>query len=262
MTTAVLAPSLQDSVDRYARSLIVPSRLLALHPRKPGGVGNAAALAPAITLGAVAAFEGFVEDFFATALHLQGQSFAQIVKNVKLNNPDIEEIERLATKEFPGTKSAIGVGFSIDVWYPPEAGKRLWNPIELDWKRARHDAQGWMQVRHCLAHGLASGWQSEIWPGPIRGTSVPASAVLKPTKTGKHSLVLHGAITCARIYRAAAEHLANLVAAQVGNTLSWSKLPDFPMHKTTYEEYLASSAPCGDDIAAAPDPSQPLADIS
>jgi hypothetical protein len=85
MATAVLAPSLQASVDRFARSLIVPSRLLALHPRKQGGAGDAAALAPAITLGVLSAFEGFVEDFFATVLYQQGQSFAQIVK--KMNSP-------------------------------------------------------------------------------------------------------------------------------------------------------------------------------
>jgi hypothetical protein len=68
VATAVLAPSLQAGVDRFARSLIVPSRLLALHPRKRGGSGNAAALAPAITLEVLSAFEGFTEDFFATVL--------------------------------------------------------------------------------------------------------------------------------------------------------------------------------------------------
>ncbi|WP_297611345.1 hypothetical protein [Nocardia sp.] len=243
MTTAIIAASLQDSVDRYARSLIVPSRLLALHPRKAGSAGDAAALAPAIALGVISAFEGFVEDFFATALYLRGQNLAQIAKKTKLNNPDIKVFEQLVGKDFTATTPKIGVGFSIDVWYPPapESGNRKWIPVELDWKHAVADGQGWMQVRHCLTHGLTSGWRSEVWPGPLQAEFRPAAAVLNPMKSGKHSLVLHGAITCARIYRGAAVHLANLVAGQLDETLSWSKLPDFPMYKTSLEEYRAAN---------------------
>ncbi|WP_174566237.1 hypothetical protein [Nocardia pseudovaccinii] len=250
MATAELAISLQGSVDRYARSLIVPSRLLALHPRKAGGVGNAAALAPAIVLGVISAFEGFVENFLATALYLQGQGFGQIAKKVTLNNPDIDEFEKLVKREFADVASAIGVGFTVDAWYPPDLGTRLWNPVELDWQQARRDAAGWMQVRHCLTHGLASGWQSEVWPGPLKPNSTPASGVLMPMKDGKHSLVLHGAITCARIYRSGAQHLADLAAELTGEALSWSKVPEFPMYKTSYEEYLASQKSRGDGPTA------------
>lgn len=64
-----------------------PPRLLALDPRKRGRSGNAAALAPAIVQCAVSSFEGFAEDFFATVLYRQGQSFAQIVKKMNLTNP-------------------------------------------------------------------------------------------------------------------------------------------------------------------------------
>lgn len=243
MSTVVLAANLQDSVDRYARSLIVPSRLLALHPRKAGGVGDAAALAPAIALGVISAFEGFVEDFLATALHAYGLNLGQIAKRVEVNNPDVSEFERIVKREFPDLISAIGVGFTVAIWSPPEAGTRLWNPVEIDWKQVKDDSRGWMQVRHCLSHGLTSGWKSERWPGPVKehATTVPASAVLKPTSNGKHSLVLHDAITCARIYQSAGRHLADLVAAHMGETLSWSKLPEFPMYKKSYEEYLAEN---------------------
>ncbi|MFE6859008.1 hypothetical protein [Nocardia sp. NPDC057668] len=229
-------------MDRYARALIVPSRLLALHPRKAGGPGNAAALAPAITLGVISAFEGFVEDFVATALYRQGQSFGQIATKLgKINNPDIQMFEGIVAKGFTGAKSAIGIDFAVDVWYPPEAHKRLWNAVELNWMQARDDAKGWMQVRHCLSHGLASGWQSEVWPGPLNPNQTSASSVLNPMKDDKHSLVLHGAITCARIYQSAATHLADLVAEQLGETLSWSKLPDFPMYKTSLKEHMATN---------------------
>ncbi|MFF7169711.1 hypothetical protein [Streptomyces pseudovenezuelae] len=230
MATAVLAPSLQSSVDRYARSLKVPSRLLALHPRKQGNAGNAAALAPAITLGVLSAFEGFTEDYFATVLYLQGQSFAQIVKKMNLTNPDVAEIEEFVVREFPVLKPQIGTAFALDVWAPPAIGKTFWKQQPFTWADVKRDAQGWMQVRHCLAHGLASGWSSEVWPGPVRKNTLPASSVLRPMAGGKHSLALHGAITCARIYRAAAEHLAGVVAGHLGEKLNWSAVPEFALH--------------------------------
>ncbi|WP_405733337.1 hypothetical protein OG885_19840 [Streptomyces sp. NBC_00028] len=235
MATAVLAPSLQASVDRFARSLIVPSRLLALHPRKRGGAGNAAALAPAITLGILSAFEGFAEDFFATVLYGQGQSFAQIVRKMNLTNPDIEEFEKLIVKEFPTLAKGLKTGFSVDVWAPPAIGASFWKPATLTWDQAKVTAQGWMQVRHCLSHGMASGWRSEVWPGPVKNNVVPASSVLRPMKGGKHSLALHGAISCARTYRGGAEHLASIVANHLGETLSWAGLPDFPLQAAPTE---------------------------
>jgi len=230
MANAVLAPDLQSSVDRFARSLTVPSRLLALHPRKQGGSGNAAALAPAITQCVIPAYEGFVEDFFATVLYRQGQSFAQIVRKMNLTNPDIVEFETLVIKEFPSLASQVGTNFGVDVWAPPPINKSFWTEQSLTWAQAKQDASGWMQVRHCLAHGLASGWRSEVWPGPVRKDAPPASSVLRRMPTGKHSLALHGAITCARIYLAAAQHLADTVATHLNEPLNWSDVPEFPLH--------------------------------
>ncbi|MFJ1796791.1 hypothetical protein [Kitasatospora griseola] len=229
MATAVLAPSLQGSVDRFARSLIVPSRLLALHPRKRGNSGNAAALAPAISQGVLSAFEGFAEDFFATVFYLQGQSFAQIVRKMNLTNPDIGEVEALVVREFPVLKPHIGSGFVLSVWAPPAVGKTFWEERDLSWADLRDEAQGWMQVRHCLAHGLASGWGSEVWPGPVRKDVKPATSVLRPMAKGKHSLALHGALTCARVYRSGAQHLAEIVAGHFNEKLNWSNVPDFEL---------------------------------
>lgn len=229
MATAVLAPDLQSSVDRFARSLIVPRRLLALHPRKQGGAGDAAALAPAITQCVIPAFEGFVEDFFATVLYRQGQSFAQIVKKMNLTNPDIAEFAGLAVKEFPELKRLIGTDFEVTVFAPPPVGKSFWTDQDLVWNEAVEAARGWMQVRHCLAHGLASGWRSEVWPGPVKKEAPPASSVLRRMPTGKHSLALHGAISCARIYLAGAQHLGDLVANHLHEKLNWSGVPEFPL---------------------------------
>jgi hypothetical protein len=230
MVTALLTPNLQDSVDRFARSLTVPYRLLALHPRKRGGSGNAAALAPAITQCVVAAYEGFVEDFFATVLYQQGQNFAQIVRKMNLTNPDVGEFEGVVTREFPSLSGQIGANFSLDVWAPPPVGKSWWKERSMSWDEVKHDARGWMQVRHCLAHGLAGGWRSEVWPGPIRRDVPPASSVLRAMKGGKHSLSLHGAISCARIYVAGSRHLADVVAAHLNQGLKWDNVPEFSLY--------------------------------
>ncbi|GHJ34409.1 hypothetical protein [Streptomyces sp. TS71-3] len=178
----------------------------------------------------LSAFEGFAEDYFATVLYLQGQSFAQIAKKMNLTNPDVADVEGLVSREFPTLKPQIGTDFTLTVWAPPVVGKTFWKEKELTWADVKHDAQGWMQVRHCLAHGLASGWSSEIWPGPVRKDVPPASSVLRPMKDGKHSLALHGSITCAQIYRHAAEHLAGIVADHLGERLKWSAVPDFELH--------------------------------
>ena len=156
-----------------------------MHPRKKGGAGNAAALAPAITQCVVPAFEGFVEDFFATVLYRQGQSFAQIVRKMNLNNPDIADFEALVIREFPTLGNSIGINFNWDVWAPPPIGTSWWGEQSLTWDQAKQGARGWMQVRHCLAHGLAGGWRSEVWPGPIRKDAPPASSVLRAMPTGK-----------------------------------------------------------------------------
>ncbi|MEU0886245.1 hypothetical protein ABZ345_47395 [Lentzea sp. NPDC005914] len=110
VATATLAPQLPTCLDRFARSLVVPSKLMALHPRRQGNPGNAVALAPAIALGIISAFEGFTEDFLATAFYLQGQSFGQIAKKLNINNPDIEDTEKLISTNFPKLASSIGTG--------------------------------------------------------------------------------------------------------------------------------------------------------
>jgi hypothetical protein len=89
-------------------------------------------------------------------------------------------------------------------------------------------ADGWMQVRHCLTHGLTSGWRSEVWPGPLKG-SVTASSVLREMRGGKHFIGMLGAITCARIYICGGLRIADAVAAELGSRLNRAAVPDFPL---------------------------------
>lgn len=217
---------LQAPVDRFGRSLGVPSKLFALHPRRPGNPGKWAALSPAITQGVLASFEAFAEDFLATALHLHGDGYAQIAKKIgRWNNPTLRDFASAVVKEFPGTEDLIGNGFSIDIFRPPKPGPGgWWNHTGRSWSESLDDADAWMQVRHCLAHGLASGWRSERWPGPL-GRGPSAVSVLRAMGNGQYSLALHGALSCARIYIRGARHIADAVATSLGTELDWSRLP-------------------------------------
>ncbi|MEV4617705.1 hypothetical protein AB0J74_03180 [Asanoa sp. NPDC049573] len=221
--------ALQDSVHRFARSLEVPRRLASLHPRTPGNAGNFSALPPAVVLGVISAFEGFVEDFLATALHQRGYGLGQIAKRVSTNNPTLADFRRKAAAEFPGIERATATAPGVQVWTAPGGTARP--QIEtIDLAEAERRADGWMQVRHCLTHGLVSGWRAEVWPGPLRG-STAASSVLRPRPGGRHAIGLIGAISCARIHLHGARVVADAVATELGATLAWEPLPDFPLEK-------------------------------
>jgi hypothetical protein len=229
----LLPVSLQDSVDRFGRSLEVPQRLVSIHPRKQGYSGNFAALPPAVVLGVISAFEGFVEDFLATALYLRGYGLGQIAMRININNPTVSIFQARCRAEFPTTVAGIGDGFSLQVWNTPTIHGRP--AIEtISWEELLSRADGWMEVRHCLTHGLASGWRSEVWPGPLRGTTT-ASSVLRAMPGGKHSIGMLGAITCARIYIHGARHLSGRIVDELGDNVSWAPIPEFPLKPLTLQ---------------------------
>ena len=77
-----------------------------------------------------------------------------------------------------------------------------------------------MQVRHALTHGMTSGWRAEHWPEPLKKASTrSAASVLREIRAGQHTLVIHGAISCARIYTGGAKHLAAVTAAELNETI-------------------------------------------
>ena len=236
MTQPTLNATLQDCVSRFARSLTVSEKLLGLHPRGVGNPGKHAALAPAITLGVLSAFEGFAEDFTAMALYLRGDGFGQIANQVgNWNNPTVGQFTAKLTTAFPLLGSTVGHGFSLDVYKPPAPGKSGWqNPETLTWSELVTASEAWMQVRHCLTHGQATGWRSEKWPPSLKakGKAAPnATTVLRPMKNGLHSLALHGALSCQRIYVAGGRHVADLVAETLSQTLDWTDVPLFDSHR-------------------------------
>lgn len=251
MASSWLAEPLQDPVNRFARALTVPRRLLALHPRKQGNAGDAAALAPAITLGVIAAFEGFVEEFIATGAILRRIGVAPVAKAVgNLNNPDVTEFENLIVNHLGVPRDVIGAGFSVEYWQPPLPPTKWWNTAYHNWTSAKKDAKAWMQVRHVLTHGLASGWKAEHWPGSLKPNGPAASEVLRETPTGRHTLVIHGAITCARIYVEASRHLAALTAKQLDRSIDVDVIPSFPLYKEQAHEPTITPPLTGTDEAS------------
>jgi hypothetical protein len=202
-------------------------------------------------LGVIAAFEGFVEEFVATGAILRRLGVAPVAKAVgNLNNPDVAEFENLIVNQLGVPKNAIDAGFSVEYWQPPVPPATWWHTAYHDWASAKKDAKAWMQVRHLLTHGLTSGWQAEHWPGPLKRSDPSASEVLRETPTGRHSLVIHGAITCARIYVKASRHLAGLTAQHLGRSIDVDVLPDFPLYKEQAHEPTPAPSPTGTDEAS------------
>lgn len=218
---------MQQTVDRFAKALKVPTKLYELHPRKKGNAGSHAALSPAILLGVLGAFEGFAEDFSATALYLNGEGFGRIAQRVgRWANPTVGDFAKVLSTSFPHVAPRVGMNFAQEIYKRPSPDtKSGWqNRASLDWAQLLAEAEAWMQVRHCLAHGQASGWGSERWPEALRKDAVSATTVLRARAGGLHSLGLHEALSGARIYRGGAQHLADLVAQDLGEVLDWSKV--------------------------------------
>jgi hypothetical protein len=203
--------SLQTVVDRFKRSLILPSKLFSLHSRVPG---TSSALNPAILLSLTSAFEGFAEDFLATALLLDGFTIGQVADAVgHWNNPTLKELRDKLKGYFPSLNGQIGVGFTCDI-LEFRTATGLWLPATIDWEQTLRDASTWMQVRHSLSHGVVTGWKTEAWPRSTigkdnRGRDRP---LLYRNRQGRCSVVLQCARNCAVVYVEGSRHLVDLVA--------------------------------------------------
>lgn len=71
--------------------------------RDRGNPGHIAAVRPAIVLGTISSFEGFVEEFLAEALWAKNYTLAQVANELggnNLNNPSVEKWEKLVRMYF------------------------------------------------------------------------------------------------------------------------------------------------------------------
>lgn len=216
--------SLQRAADKFGAALTTPSRLLKLAPRTVGHPGNAAALNPAIVLTSISAFEGFAEDFLASVMALSGEGLPQIAKQVGgWNNPTLADLhQRVEPYVSAIGLTALRAGPTTKIKCHRINRNGNWSAGSRDWPDVVEDAKAWMQVRHLLTHGLATGWGVENWPPPLKTNAPLATAVLRPKSSGRHSLDRGGARSCARVYTLGACHIASTVAADLGLPLIWS----------------------------------------
>ena len=229
---SLTAPPLQTSVDRFVAMLRMPRDLLAIHPRSKGNSGKRAALNPALVLGTISAFEGFVEDFIAVGLAKQGATMGEIANEIgKWNNPDLRDFSGRVEAVFGGAGKGIA-GRHIRLNVNTRVGHSTWGERDIGWDDVLLDASSWMQVRHALTHGLVPSWSDVRWPPPLRKDPKrpPASRVLRKSGNG-HTLVLQNALNCCRIYTLGAQHIADSAAGWLGESLDWSKFPDFKLKK-------------------------------
>lgn len=220
-----MPPPLQEPVTRYLKALSIPKRLIELHPATVGHSGPASAIAPAVELMSISAFEGFIEDITATALYLQGDSYSRIAKIVgNRTNPDLERWRDELKRHF---RVSLRSGFSIRSTRGVASSN--WSAKIVSYPKAALLASSWMNVRHALTHGGASGSGAERWPTALR-SGEPVSRALMPNNKdhAKHHLELSGAKGCAALYTYAARHGADLLAAAVQQpALNWTNAPNF-----------------------------------
>lgn len=83
-----------------------------------------------------------------------------------MHNPTPRQFTTALAAEIPSVKTAAGDNYSLPVWNIPGINRRPATET-IEWNQALSRADGWMEVRHCLSHGLVSGWRSEVWPKPL-----------------------------------------------------------------------------------------------
>lgn len=233
------SPSIQDAIDRYSRALKGVRGLFDLYPQ-PRSQGapplKYRPLPPAIVQGITASFEGFAEELMVVALLLRGSTWAHVATNADMTNPSLAKLaERL--HHATGIDSKPDSKWSLKLWKQGGVATRTgWSRTHRrTWSETVTDSESWMQVRHCLTHGLVTGTVPAIWPGPVTKKSavahqsIPtASAVLADNaKNSKRSLVLYGAVNCCLVYTEGAAVIAEAVAQSVGETVDTSKLKGF-----------------------------------
>lgn len=206
----------------------MPERLVGLHIPKKGNTGKRSALAPAVVLMSISAFEGFVEDAMATAMVIRGDSYFSIANEIgRWTNPDVGDWGKKLKKHFD-----VDLDDGFEVKITRGTAKGGWSAKKLGYDESVRLASAWMNVRHFLTHGGASANGAEQWPTTVRNGE-PASTALRANRNNPklHHIEMNGAKGCAALYLYAARQGANLLAQEVGQpALTWNGFPEFDPH--------------------------------
>lgn len=232
-------PSVQGVADRYERSLRAVRGLFDLYPTpRPQGAPSARyrPLPPAIVQGVTAGFESFAEELMVVAM-IKGvaSTWAQVGAHADMTNPTVRDLtEKL--------QAACGIsvsgpqGWSLKLWRQSGAKKTAWAQTRaVSWNTLRLESESWMQVRHCLTHGLVTGTEPAVWPGPVskkalaaQGNLPSAMDVLAESATAsKRSLTMYTAVNCCLVYTEGAIVIADAVANSLGEAVNTIGLRKF-----------------------------------
>ena len=230
----------QPIVDKYERALEGPRLLFDLwpNPRVQGRPPKKlSALAGAVTLGVVGAFESFAEDLVAAVLLRRGHGWAHIAQNADLTNPSLVTVVETLRKT---TGISVSAPLGWQLLLPRQTAKTAWADTPVGWAEVMRRSQSWIEVRHCLAHGQVTGMGAEIWPGPISRKDSAVYAALPSAsdddvlawvdKTrGTRGLYLWPSISCARIFSSGAALIAERIAAEFGEVVDTDRLRKFAL---------------------------------
>lgn len=233
---AATQPSIQSAIDLFAKSLAAPRILFDLYPNpRPQAAPRKAhrAIPPAVVQGVTAAFEAFAEELVVVSLLRLGETWAQIAKHANLTNPTLTDLchtLRHASGIAIADPAPNTAPWTLALWH--KTSTTAWYPSrKLGWSDLLHESEGWMQVRHCLTHGLVTGTEPAHWPGPVTGrahgnrsTIATASDVLAAATKGRKSLTMYPAINCGLVYSNGGAQIAKQVAAALGDSVDVSGL--------------------------------------
>lgn len=228
------SPSVQSAVDKYAKALKGVRGLFDLYP-SPRPVGAPASryrpLPSAIVQGVTAAFESFAEELIVTTLVQQGATWAHVAANANLTNPTLSTLAKLMSHAC-GIVVQPAHAWSLKIWRQSSGHGTGWSRTSSrSWEDIQKDSDGWMQVRHCLTHGLVTGATPAKWPGPVTRAAVAnqqsiarASDVLAQRSAGRSALVLYSATNACLVYSHGGGVIAASAAASLGESINTSEL--------------------------------------
>ena len=229
------SPSTQSAVIKFDKSLTAARGLFDLYPSpRPVGAPGAQyrAIPPAVVQSVTAGFEAFAEELIVIVMVRQGDTWAQIAANADMTNPSLrilaQKLEHVA-----GIRVSPGGRWTLKVWKQSGAKKTAWSrSASRTWEDLLYDADGWMQVRHCLTHGLVVGTSPAIWPGPVTKKALnnqagmaSASAVLAESGA-KRSLGLYSSVNAGLVYAHGAAQIASAVAVALGDDVDTTSLTE------------------------------------
>lgn len=235
-TIQVVAPTTQSAVNLYSKALRAPRSLFDLYPDPmPQGAPEMKyrGIPPAVVQGVTAAFEAFAEELVVIAMLRNEETWAQISANAHMANPTLEELcttlEDAVGIKIAEPAVAGGDTWKLNIWSKKKTSTGgWWQPSKvLTWPELLTESRSWIQVRHCLTHGLVVGTEPARWPGPVtrkahrsRSNLPTASSVLEEKSGGQRSLTMYPAVNCGLVYSYGGAEIAQQLAQALGETVN------------------------------------------